>query len=169
MSSETKFHPGLAPLSWLFGTWRSIEAVVSFPTIDTVHFTERLEITPTEQDVLCVANYNSTTWKDCPAKTELHVERGFIKVETESQTISLITSHQFGLAEISKGTLGDHEITFESQSLVQPDPPGCVLVKKFVRKLKLDGDTLYSTSFMETATTKFQKHLEAKYKREKTP
>jgi len=159
MSSE--HHPALSTFSWLFGVWESIEAEVSYPTMDSLKYSEVLEFQPTLQPLL---EYKSDTWHSVK-KTKMHCEKGFLRIDPDSKKVALLLSHNFGLTEISEGTVDKECLNLQSTSFSRMSFSKSAATVKLVRKLELKGEELHSTVLMETVSQPLQLHLKCRYRK----
>jgi len=169
-TSDADIHPALLPLSWLFGTWDSVDAEADLdPKVKKFQYRETVEFLPTEQNVL---DYRSNTWKDYPSSKPVkqHSERGFLHCDFASNKTALLSSHFVGANEVSEGEIsGDkQELTLESKLFGHISYYKKAEIKKLIRKLRREGDHLYFTAYMETTKHYFQKHLEVKYSKRAT-
>ena len=90
---------------------------------------------------------------------------GFLRFKPDgSSKVSLVLSHNFGLATIEEGYLENECLKLKSTSISRIDfskEPG---VTELQRTFKVvDDSTLWQTVLMATTKTALTKHLEAKY------
>ena len=148
------------PLEWLIGTWRCEDSAQgSFPTINDFKYGEELTFSNVGQPML---NMSSFTWHP-EKKVPMHQETGFLRIKPGTNQVCLVLSHNFGITTVEEGTLDGHSISFESTNIGRMSFAKEPEVKKLCRGLKLDGEILTQTIFMETSKTPLTKHLEVTY------
>ena len=147
------------PLEWLIGKWRCNEAIGQFPTIKNFKYGEELTFSNVGQPML---NVSSFTWH-AESKVPMHQETGFLRIKPGTNQVSLLLSHNFGLTSIEEGVLEGRSIVLESKSISRISFAKEPEVKKLNRTIKLEGDKLAQTIFMETSNTALSKHLEVVY------
>lgn len=95
----------------------------------------------------------------------MHVEVGFIRCPPDGETIEMLVSHPFGLAEKSEGVWKDsHSIELQSSesTMLRTNSAGGVRTTKLKRIYRLDPRTGELTFTMDMATDKhpdIQNHL----------
>lgn len=115
-------------------------------------------------------NYISTS-SHPDKKNVMHQERGFFRVKPETNHISFLVSHNFGITSVEEGNYDPKtkEMLLKSTSISRMSfskPPHVISLH---RKLKLlSEDTLEMIIYMETECTKLTQHLYAVYKRQPT-
>ena len=150
------------PLEWLIGKWRCENlGNGQFPTIKNFNYGEELVFSNVGQPML---NMSSFSWHP-ELKIPMHQEVGFLRIKPGTDQVSLLLSHNFGLTSIEEGKVDGHSIVLESKSISRISFAKEPEVKKLNRTIKMEGDTLVQTIFMETSKTPLTKHLEATYVR----
>ncbi|XP_018578638.1 THAP domain-containing protein 4-like isoform X2 [Anoplophora glabripennis] len=140
-------HEALNPLKWIMGTWRSINAEGSFPTIEPFTFCEEISFTSVGQPVL---NYNSVTWH--PTKlTPMHLESGFLRIKPGTNSVSFMVAHNFGLTSLEEGTVTENILQVKTSHIGRmrfgKDPKVCEIARsyKLIEEGKLELILLIST------------------------
>lgn len=114
MNDRLPMHNALKPLAWLEGTWRTeATAQGQFPTIKPFGYCDEIKFVSIGQPML---NFEAQSWHP-EKKNPMHREVGFLKIIPESNRVALIASHNFGLATIEEGVVGENEIKLESVSV----------------------------------------------------
>ncbi|CAH1174157.1 unnamed protein product [Phaedon cochleariae] len=109
-----KLNDIVKPLCWLMGTWKSISARVSYPTMKCpVDYCENLVFESVGQPLL---NYHSLTWnpKD---KSPMHLESGFLRIDQDGCSVSFLIAQNFGIATVEEGCVEGSSISTESKSI----------------------------------------------------
>ena len=106
----------------------------------------------------CIPSFGSKCWA-------FYYFAGFLRFKPDgSSKVSLVLSHNFGLATIEEGYLENKCLKLKSTSISRIDfskEPG---VTELQRTFKVvDDSTLWQTVLMATTKTALTKHLEAKY------
>ena len=84
--------PRLGPLSWIIGTWESVEASGQFPTIQDFQYKETLEFRPVGlQPLLIYSGKSSHPEKGNP----MHNESGYLRIRGDKE-LSFMVAHNFG-------------------------------------------------------------------------
>lgn len=98
---EKEIHPSLAPLEWIMGKWRSVQAKGFYPTIQPFTYNEEIEFISVGQPML---NYVSNSWNSSNSKP-MHLERGFLRIVPNSNKVSFMVAHNFGLTSLEEGSI----------------------------------------------------------------
>ncbi|XP_059087168.1 peroxynitrite isomerase THAP4-like [Tigriopus californicus] len=151
----------IQPVAWLLGKWRCEKAYGSYPTIQDFTYGEEIAFWNVGQPML---NYNSFSWHT-EKFTPMHQEFGFLRLKPESQDVSLLVTHNFGLTTVEEGQIGDIALKFESRNIGRMSFAKDPNVLKLVREFSLEGEKLKQVIFMATTNTPLTKHLEAVYEK----
>uniref|UniRef100_A0A0D6R806 THAP4-like heme-binding domain-containing protein n=1 Tax=Araucaria cunninghamii TaxID=56994 RepID=A0A0D6R806_ARACU len=149
-------HPGIAPISFLLGTWRG-EGEGGFPTIQSFKYGEEIKFTHSGKPVIA---YTQKTWKLASGEP-MHAESGYWRPKLDG-SIEVIIAQSTGLAEVQKGTYdADKKIVNLKSDLVG----NASKVKEITRVFELIGNDLSYVVGMETITHTQQPHLKALLKK----
>ncbi|KAJ8924183.1 hypothetical protein NQ315_006974 [Exocentrus adspersus] len=108
----TKIHEKLKPLSWIIGEWRSVTAIVNYPTMKhPVSYTEKLSFVSHQGRPFL--NYQSLTWNDLD-NSPMHSESGFLHIDDDATSVALILAQAFGVVTIEEGEVKDNTINTTS-------------------------------------------------------
>ncbi|XP_018573555.1 THAP domain-containing protein 4-like [Anoplophora glabripennis] len=157
-----KIHEKLKSLSWMVGEWKSITAVVNYPTMKSpVNYNENLSFTSLGQPFL---NYRSLTW-NTENGAPMHLESGFLRIDEDEVSVSFLIAQSFGVATVEEGTAKDNAIITNTSAIGH---------MKFVRQkvvrlqryYKLnEGGQLEYTVLMETPRTPLTQHVAVLYEK----
>ncbi|HEV7171270.1 FABP family protein [Pedococcus sp.] len=114
---DTDLPRELAPLAWLVGRWEGA-GVVGYPTIESVHFGQEVEVTHDGRPFL---EWQSRTWllDDAGAKVRpLATEVGFWRPVEEGQ-VELLLAHPSGIVELYYGTAEPAKIELRTDSVLR--------------------------------------------------
>jgi hypothetical protein len=139
----------LAVLIALAGTWRG-SGSGSYPTITEFEYTEELVIEPVPGRP--VAHWRSRT-ADGRTREPRHAESGFLRI-TQSGA-ELVLAHNFGIVEVSVGSVTDGTLEVSSSSVVSK------VVDRVVRVYRFDGDHLEYDMSMAAVGMPLTHHLSA--------
>lgn len=157
-------HKALEPLEWLIGKWHSTEAKAFFPTMTDVNYVEQIEFSQVGQPLL---NYNASS-RHAEKGNLMHLEKGFLRIQIDSNAVAFMVAHNFGVTELSEGQVVEKKISLTSTNVSRMSFSKDPAVTKIERTLELtDEDTLTSVVSMETEAQPLQEHLRVTYKRVK--
>lgn len=150
-------------LSWLLGTWRCQEqAQGAYPTIQDFKYGDEIVFSNVGQPML---NYTSVTWHP-EFKFPMHQESGFLRMKLGTDQVSLILSHNFGIASVEEGQVLDKSLVLKSKEISRMSFAKEPAVTEIHRTIKLvDENTLHQVVLMATTKTPLTQHLEATYKK----
>ncbi|XP_072380589.1 peroxynitrite isomerase THAP4-like [Diabrotica undecimpunctata] len=110
-SKTTKIADVVKPLSWLVGTWKSVNACCMFPTMkEPVKYNELLTFSSIGDPFLI---YNSLTWDEKNTKY-MHVEGGHLRIMEDGCSVTLLTSQNFGICSVEDGKLENNSIQVDA-------------------------------------------------------
>ncbi|XP_054263808.1 peroxynitrite isomerase THAP4-like isoform X3 [Macrosteles quadrilineatus] len=113
MNSTLPIHEALKPLSWLVGSWIGSNGVGQFPTIKPFNYCEEISFLSFGQPLL---NFTSQTWH-AEKKNPMHFEAGFLRIKPDSNQVSFVVSHNFGVSEVEEGTVDENRLVLETISI----------------------------------------------------
>ncbi|XP_070539089.1 peroxynitrite isomerase THAP4-like [Ptychodera flava] len=158
--TEVPMHDFIKPLSWLLGRWQSETATGMYPTIQTFQYNDVIEFSHVGQPMLNFSVKASMDGKP------LHKESGYLRIKPGTSQVAYLASHNFGIVEISEGTLDNSTIHLESHTIGRISFASEPAVLKIVRDIKLVApDEIEQEVAMETSKTPLTKHLSIKYKK----
>lgn len=148
-------------LKWLIGKWQSITAeIIIEPT--NIIYQEQIEISFSGQPLL---NFRTRSWNP-NNKKPMHFENGFIRPKPQSNIVSLVSAHNFGVTLIEEGEIEDKKLVLKSKKLDRisfAKPPEVTeLNRTFILN---SNDELEITTDMGTLNYPLKKHLRARYKK----
>jgi hypothetical protein len=145
---------GIAPLSFLLGTWRGTVDVV-YPTMEPATFTEEMIFEDGGAgDEFPFIAYRERAWTEATGLTE-HAERGFWRVD--GTVVDATLSHPIAVSEISEGTVDGTTVTLASKT-VGVASTGLPVVA-LERRYEVDGDRMRYVVNMQTPETPITLHL----------
>ncbi|XP_035780202.1 peroxynitrite isomerase THAP4-like [Anopheles albimanus] len=157
-----KIHEALKPIQWLIGTWESISAKGSFPTIKDFTYKEVIKFESLGQPLL---NYESRS-KHPVSGAPMHLESGFLRIKPGTNEIAFMVAHNFGLVVLEEGTGDEQGLQLVSKSVDRMSFAKDPAVKMVQKRYRLNADgTLQIETDMETSNTPLTNHLVAIYKR----
>uniref|UniRef100_A0A2N9H9M5 THAP4-like heme-binding domain-containing protein n=1 Tax=Fagus sylvatica TaxID=28930 RepID=A0A2N9H9M5_FAGSY len=109
--SAAAIHPGIAPISYLLGTWRG-QGEGGFPTINSFSYGEELHFS--HHSSKPVIAYTQKTWK-LQSGEPMHAESGYWRPRPDG-TIEVVISQSTGLVEVLKGAYNAEEKVIRLQS-----------------------------------------------------
>jgi hypothetical protein len=114
MNQLLPINKSLKPLLWLEGTWLTeVVAAGKFPTISPFKYYEEISFVSIGQPML---NYTAQSWHP-ETKKPMHREVGFLKINPNTNKVSLFVSHNFGLTTIEEGEVVDNELHLKSTNI----------------------------------------------------
>lgn len=102
----------LDKLSWLIGCWQSVSAEI-YGENRTIQYAEQIKFSFSGQACL---KFQSRSWNP-ESNSPMHFESGFLRVQPGTDTVSLVSSHNFGLTSIEEGIMVNKIIVLKSKSL----------------------------------------------------
>ncbi|XP_319543.3 peroxynitrite isomerase THAP4 [Anopheles gambiae] len=157
-----KVHEALKPIQWLIGTWESVTAKGSFPTIKDFSYNEVIKFLSIGQPLL---NYEAHS-RHPESGAPMHLERGFLRIKPGTSQVAFMVAHNFGLTVLEEGEATDHELKLTSKSVERMSFAKDPAVKAIRKRYCLNADgTLEIQTDMETDTTPMTNHLRVVYKR----
>lgn len=157
MSSKT-----VAFLKSIEGVWFGEGRGLFPPRVPEFRYIEELTIKQGSKPV--IFEFRSAT-RRLETGEPMHVEVGFIRCPKDSDSVELIASHPFGLAEISEGAVNDSdsmELHCADPALLRTNSAGGVRTIKLKRTYKLNRENGELTFVLDMATDKhpdIQNHL----------
>lgn len=112
-------HKALESLAWLEGTWRTeTQGNGMYPTIKDFKYYEEISFTSLGQPMF---NYTAQSFSNSDLKTPMHRETGFLRVNLSEETnqVTLISVHNFGLTAIECGEITDETIILNSTDIIK--------------------------------------------------
>ncbi|XP_030965724.1 UPF0678 fatty acid-binding protein-like protein At1g79260 [Quercus lobata] len=156
-SSASAVHPGIAPISYLLGTWRG-QGEGGFPTINSFSYIEELHFSHNSSKP--VIAYSQKTWK-LHSGEPMHSESGYWRPRPDG-TIEVVIAQSTGLVEVLKGEYDAEEKVIRLQSELVGNASK---VEKITRIFQLIGGDLSYVVQMATNATSLQPHLKASLKK----
>lgn len=151
----------LDKLSWLIGCWQSVSAEI-FGESKITSFSEQIQFSFTGQ--ACI-NFRTRSWNPI-TKMPMHFESGYLRVQPGTDTVSLVSSHNFGVTSIEEGVLVDNIIMLKSKSLSRMSFAKPPKVTQLDRTFQLMSDGSFQIKAdMATEGKVCKKHMTATYKR----
>lgn len=160
-SSEKDNEISSSPLSWLHGVWESEEATVSYPTMDTIKYFERMQFDALSPILI---DYKSESW-NAETKEKMHMEKGYVKIHSDSGTVAFVVAHNFGLTELDEGSIDGQTLHLNSKYLSWITFTKLTSTKQVIRDFVLKDGVLYQDVQMETIRTPLQQHLKIRYRK----
>ncbi|XP_058060067.1 peroxynitrite isomerase THAP4-like [Anopheles bellator] len=158
----SKIHEALKPIQWLIGTWESVSAKGSFPTIRDFSYNEVLKFESLGQPLLM---YESRS-KNPISGNPMHLESGFLRIKPGTNEVAFMIAHNFGLVVLEEGTASDNGLQLVSKSVDRMSFAKDPAVKATQKTYRLNTDgTLEIQTAMETSNTPLTNHLIALYKK----
>jgi len=157
MTSKT-----VAFLKSIEGVWIGEGRGVFPPRVPEFRYTEELTIKQSAKPV--IFEYRSAT-RRLQTGEPMHVEVGFIRCPMNSDSIELLASHPFGVAEASHGSLIDSnsmELNCSEPTLLRTHSSGGVQTTKLKRTYRFDPANKQLLFSMDMATDQhpdLQNHL----------
>lgn len=147
------FHPNLAAVSGLVGTWRG-NGRGEYPTIESFEYTEELTFTDVGKPFL---HYAQRTWSH--TGDPMHVETGYLRLPSDD-TVELILAQPTGQTELAEGSLtfepGGFSTELHSQVV---NSASAKTVEGTTRWLRLVGDELTTRFSMAAVGHPMTHHL----------
>ncbi|XP_052867683.1 peroxynitrite isomerase THAP4-like [Anopheles cruzii] len=157
-----KIHEALKPIQWLIGTWESVTAQGSFPTIRDFSYNEVIKFESLGQPLL---NYEARS-KNPISGNPMHLESGFLRIKPGTNEVAFMVAHNFGLVVLEEGTASDSGLQLTSKSVDRMSFAKDPAVKAIQKTYRLNADgTLEIQTAMETSSTPLTNHLIAVYKK----
>ncbi|XP_058116221.1 peroxynitrite isomerase THAP4-like [Anopheles ziemanni] len=157
-----KVHEALRPIQWLIGTWESVSAKGSYPTINDFSYNEVIKFESLGQPLL---NYEARS-RHPVSGAPMHLENGFLRVKVGSNQVAFMIAHNFGLVVLEEGEATETTLNLLSKSVDRmsfgKDPAVTAVQKKY--RLNSDG-TLEIQTDMATTNTPMTNHLNVIYKK----
>jgi len=157
-------HPGLNPIKFLIGTWKSTRAKGVFPTIKDFSYEEEIKFEEIGQPLL---NFKSVSKI---GERPMHLESGFLKIVPGTNQLSFLVSHNFGICSIEEGSVDGTKIILISKEIIRTSAAKEPHVTQLRRILEvIDDNKLQITTDMATSSTPeltnhlivhYQKHVE---------
>lgn len=157
-----KMHEKLKSLSWIIGDWKSITAVVNYPTMkNPINYNEHLSFTSLGQPLL---NYRSLTW-NADNGAPMHLESGFLRIDEDETSVSFLIAQSFGVATVEEGAVKDNSIFTKSSAIGHMNfvRQKVILLERCYR-LNDKGQLEY-TLMMETIRTPLTHHVGVVYEK----
>lgn len=158
---DTDLPRELAPLAWLVGRWEGA-GVVGYPTIESVHFGQEVEVTHDGRPFL---EWQSRTWllDDAGAKVRpLATELGFWRPVEEGQ-VELLLAHPSGIVELYYGTAEPAKIELRTDGVLRS--PHAKEYNAGSRLYGLVNSNLMWAMDMAAVGQSLQSHVSAELKR----
>ncbi|CAL5206733.1 unnamed protein product [Lathyrus oleraceus] len=156
-SSLPVYHPSVAPLSYLLGTWRG-QGEGGYPTINSFSYGEELHFYhPPNKPVI---GYTQKTWK-LSSGEPMHSESGYWRPKPDG-TIEVVIAQSNGLVEVQKGTYNIEEKVIQLQSELVGNASKVTGIQRCFRLV--EGNLCYEVE-MATNTVTLQPHLKATLKK----
>jgi hypothetical protein len=158
---DTDLPRELAPLAWLVGSWEGA-GVVGYPTIESVHFGQEVEVTHDGRPFL---EWQSRTWllDDAGAKVRpLATELGFWRPVEEGQ-VELLLAHPTGIVELYYGTAEPAKIELRTDGVLRS--PHAKEYNAGTRLYGLVNSSLMWAMDMAAVGQSLQSHVSAELKR----
>lgn len=158
---DTDLPRELAPLAWLVGRWEGA-GVVGYPTIESVHFGQEVEVTHDGRPFL---EWQSRTWllDEAGAKVRpLATEVGFWRPVEEGQ-VELLLAHPSGIVELYYGTAEPAKIELRTDGVLRS--PHAKEYNAASRLYGLVNSNLMWAMDMAAVGQSLQSHVSAELKR----
>lgn len=158
---DTDLPRELAPLAWLVGRWEGA-GVVGYPTIESVHFGQEVEVTHDGRPFL---EWQSRTWllDEAGAKVRpLATELGFWRPVEEGQ-VELLLAHPTGVVELYYGTAEPAKIELRTDGVLRS--PHAKEYNAGSRLYGLVNSNLMWAMDMAAVGQSLQSHVSAELKR----
>lgn len=170
-------HPVIEPLAFLIGSWRSTRAEGVFPGIKDFSYNESITFEEIGQPLL---NFKSVSKiGDRP----MHLESGnvkvlficsrflklpssgFLRINPNTQHLSFLVSHNFGICTIEEGQLEGTSFTLEAKEISRTTTAKEPNVTQLRRSFKLlsDGQLEIKTDMATTRVPELTNHLSVIY------
>lgn len=149
------------PISWLIGKWETISGHIIGDK--GIEYNEQIQFSFTGQPLLC---FRARSWKPSD-NTPMHFESGFLRPKPNTNEISLITAHNFGVTIIEEGIVNGNEIKLKSTKLGRTSfakPPEVTEIQRTYTFIP-EKDELHLNVEMGTVDYKLKPHLQAVYKK----
>ncbi|MCE0487332.1 FABP family protein [Ornithinimicrobium sediminis] len=114
---DPTMHPDLAPLAWMIGRWEGA-GVVGYPTIESAHFGQELEVTHDGRPFL---QWRSRTWlldEDGGQRAPSAVELGFWRPLPEGE-VELLLTHPTGIVELYYGSTSPAKVELRTDGVLR--------------------------------------------------
>lgn len=157
-----KIHEKLKSLSWIVGEWKSLTAVVNYPTMKShINYNENLSFKSLGQPFL---NYRSLTW-NAETGAPMHLESGFLRIDEDDTSVALLIAQSFGVVTVEEGVVKGNSIITNTSSIGH---------MKFVREKVLSLQRCYKLNekgqleyiaMMETLHTAVTHHVHVLYEK----
>ena len=148
---------GLAPLAFLFGTWRG-EGSGGYPTVEDFSYTEALTFSHFGKPLLVSVQRTRNLADGQPS----HAETGFWRLAAPD-TVELVAAHPTGHVEVAEGTLQGTTIDLVSTAVAATSTASDV--SRLERSISVDGDVLRYRLDMAAVGEPLSRHLEAELHR----
>ena len=158
---DTDLPRELAPLAWMIGRWEGA-GVVGYPTIESVHFGQEVEVTHDGRPFL---EWQSRTWllDEAGAKVRpLATELGFWRPVEEGQ-VELLLAHPTGIVELYYGTAEPAKIELRTDGVLRS--PHAKEYNAGSRLYGLVNSNLLWAMDMAAVGQSLQSHVSAELKR----
>ncbi|XP_053670614.1 peroxynitrite isomerase THAP4-like [Anopheles nili] len=155
-------HEALQPIQWLIGTWQSVTAKGSYPTIKDFSYNEIITFESLGQPLLNYEARSSHPVSGAP----MHLERGFLRIKPGTNQVAFMVSHNFGIVVLEEGEATARGMQLSSKSVDRmsfgKDPAVKAIQKRY---LLHDDGTLEIQTDMHTNNTPMTNHLNVIYKK----
>uniref|UniRef100_A0A182NL82 THAP4-like heme-binding domain-containing protein n=1 Tax=Anopheles dirus TaxID=7168 RepID=A0A182NL82_9DIPT len=157
-----KIHDALKPIQWLIGTWKSVSAKGSYPTIKDFSYNEVLTFESLGQPLL---NYEARSQHPVSG-APMHLERGFLRIKPGTSQVAFMVAHNFGLAVLEEGEATENRLMLASKSIDRMSFGKDPAVKAIEKRYRLNADgTLEIQTDMQTDNTPMTNHLIVVYEK----
>ncbi len=162
VSDMADFHPGIAALAPLLGTWAG-EGHGDYPTIEPFSYLEEVTFGHSGKPFL---TYSQRTRSE--AGEPLHAETGYVRLPAPPR-IELILAHPIGITEIDEGTFTEHddELHIDVHSTTIGLAASARDVMALRRSITVRGDELRYTVLMAAVGQPLVHHLTATLHRQR--
>lgn len=154
----------LKRISWMIGKWRSIRAKISYPLMDSVDYTDELEIIAHGS---CPTLTYSSLAKHAYNYNILHHETGFFRLKEDSDEVFLSYAQNKGLICIESGRFhkSEKKLCIQSTNIAQIPIAENLIITGIRRWYKLNGKRLQLNLFVETPETPLTEYLNVTYEK----
>jgi THAP4-like, heme-binding beta-barrel domain len=149
----SEFHPALAPLEFLLGTWRGGGAG-HYPTIEPFEYVEDISFVHVGKPWLLYTQRTRHAVEDRP----LHAETGYWRPIGDAD-VEVVMSYPTGHVEIAAGAVDGTSVAVTTSSILAT--PTAKRVDRVERRIVVTGDELIYTLAMAAVGEPLTPHLEA--------
>lgn len=159
-TAPPRWHPALAPLAELVGTWEG-EGAGDYPTIAPFRYREQVVFGHVGRPFL---TYVQRTWH-LEHGSPMHAESGYLRVvpDTDPPRVELVLAQPTGLVEVDEGELRDGVLDLVSTAVIATST--AMPVQRVRRRLWIEDGVLHLALAMAAGGVPETEHLQSRLHR----